>query len=193
MRPRRGRDETRQEFERFVESAAPGLLRTAAVITWDVTAAEDLVQECLFQVARRWPRVRAMDHPAAYARRILVNLAIGDAPKRERSRSELDRQQVAGGREPADRAAEASLASVESSPELLAALGSLAPLQRAVLGLRYLDDLSTAQVAELLGCSVGTVKSTSARALARLRDTLAPTTVRAEHLTTDGLEATEGI
>jgi DNA-directed RNA polymerase specialized sigma24 family protein len=63
----------RDEFDRFVADSSDALLRTAYLIVWDLTEAEDLVQECLLTVARRWPRVRRMEHPRAYARRVLVN------------------------------------------------------------------------------------------------------------------------
>jgi len=65
----------RAEFEQFVIESSPALLRTAYLVAWDLTEAEDLVQECLLAVARRWPRVRGMEHPHAYARRMLINLA----------------------------------------------------------------------------------------------------------------------
>jgi DNA-directed RNA polymerase specialized sigma24 family protein len=74
-----------EDFDEFVANSAGGLLRTAYLVVWDLGAAEDLVQECLFRIARHWPRVRAMDHPGAYARRIVVNLALDDAKRRSRS------------------------------------------------------------------------------------------------------------
>ncbi len=79
----------RREFERFVTEWADPLLRTAYLMARDLAEAEDLVQETLLQVARRWPKVRVMDHPAAYARRILVNLAIDGARQRARRSAEL--------------------------------------------------------------------------------------------------------
>jgi DNA-directed RNA polymerase specialized sigma24 family protein len=66
----------RQSFEEFVQAHAGDLLRTACLITWDDAEAEDLVQECLLRVAKRWRRVRGMQLPLAYARRILINLAL---------------------------------------------------------------------------------------------------------------------
>jgi RNA polymerase sigma-70 factor (sigma-E family) len=166
------RDRARDEFERFVADATDDLLRTAYLVLWDLAAAEDLVQECLFKVARRWPRVRSMEHPSAYARRILVNLALDDAERRQRHHAELhvaDRLTID---QRHDEAAALALGMVETTSELLEVLGTLAPVQRAVLALRYFDDLSEAQVAEALGCSVGTVKSTSSRALERIRTVL---------------------
>jgi DNA-directed RNA polymerase specialized sigma24 family protein len=67
------------DFDDFVADNLEQLLRTAYVITWDAGEAEDLVQECLFKVARRWPRVRKMAQQRAYTRRILVNLALDDS------------------------------------------------------------------------------------------------------------------
>jgi RNA polymerase sigma-70 factor (sigma-E family) len=169
-RPRR--DETRFEFERFVDGCASDLLRTAYLVTWDLAEAEDLVQEMYLRVARRWPRVRRMDQPVAYARRILVNLAVDDAKCRSRRRSELDPADVKRVDAYADEASARVLGAVDARAELLGALGVLAPRQRAVLVLRYFEDLSEAQVAEILGCSLGTVKSTASRGLARLREAL---------------------
>jgi RNA polymerase sigma-70 factor (sigma-E family) len=158
------------DFDEFVAGNLEQLLKTAYLITWDAGDAEDLVQECLFKVARRWPRVRAMAQPRAYARRILVNVAFDDARGRARRRSELD--------EPAtviDGPARDLLVGLETRAELLDALALLTSRQRAVLVLRYFNDLTEAQTAEVLGCSPGTVKSSASRGLARLREVLAVT------------------
>ena len=68
-----------REFERFAAEASDSLLRTGFLMTGNTKDAEDLAQETLLRVARRWNRVRSMDHPAAYARRILINLVLHDA------------------------------------------------------------------------------------------------------------------
>lgn len=157
-----------------MDGSVDSLLRTAYLLTAERADAEDLVQECLFRVARRWPRVRTMAHPHAYARRVLVNLALDGSRRRTRHRSELDdglADTVAGR---GDEAAERAFGAVESSAALDAALAQLTARQRATLVLRYFDDLTEAQVAETLGCSVGTVKSTTSRALERLRTTVGP-------------------
>jgi RNA polymerase sigma-70 factor (sigma-E family) len=156
---------SRHDFDRFVADTANGLLRTAYLIVGDLHEAEDLVQETLFRVARRWPRVSRMEHPAAYARRILVNLALRGSPKRSRRRTELGE---AGGAEAAAPAA------LDTHDELHAALAALPPRQRAVLVLRYFLDLPEAEVAAALDCSLGTVKSTASRGLARLERSLRP-------------------
>lgn len=156
------------------------LLRTACLITWDDAEAEDLVQECLLRVSSRWRRVRAMDMPLAYARRVLINLALGGRDRRSRRRVELagrDHGDVAAfgiADERVDPNAEAALHALGEWSELIEALGQLTPQQRTVLVLRYVDDLSEAQVADLLGCSAGTVKSRASRGLARLRELMVP-------------------
>jgi len=168
----RGRG-ARREFDRFVDGSVDALLRTAYLLVGESAGAEDLVQECLLRLARRWPRVRAMAHPRAYARRVLVNLALDDSRRRGRQRAELchDTDEVVDRR---DVSAERAFGAVESSTALGAALARLTARQRATLVLRYFEDMTEAQTAEALGCSVGTVKSTTARALARLRTAVAP-------------------
>ena len=82
----RGRwSQRRADFDRFVADSTDTLLRTAYLIVWDLGEAEDLVQETLFEVARRWPRVRRMERPIAYARRILVNRALSGSARRTRT------------------------------------------------------------------------------------------------------------
>ena len=148
--------------------SADSLVRAAYLIVWDAAEAEDLVQECFFRLARRWPRVRTMEHPKAYARKVLVNLALDASGPRRRSAAELgDGLETAT--EHADDAAVRLFGRVEAGTDLERALGELAPRQRTALVLRYFEDLPEAEVAELMGCSVGTVKSTTARALERLR------------------------
>jgi RNA polymerase sigma-70 factor (sigma-E family) len=156
------------EFDQFVAAHVDDLLRTAYLIAWDEGEAEDLVQECLFKVARRWPRVRRMEQPRAYARKILVNLALDGARGRTQRRRELEPEV------PASLIAVDPLPTLEARAELIQALGQLQERQRAVLVLRYFNDLTEAQVAELLGCSPGTVKSSASRGLARLREALQP-------------------
>src|SRR5260370_40501235 len=82
-------EDRRADFERFVTDSTDGLLRTAYLIVWDLPEAEDLVQETLLKVAKRWPRIRRMERSGAYARRILVNLALEGSARRLRRRHEL--------------------------------------------------------------------------------------------------------
>jgi RNA polymerase sigma-70 factor (sigma-E family) len=162
----------RVEFDRFVADTAEGLLRSAYLVAWDFAEAEDLVQECLFQIARRWPRVRKMEHRAAYARTVLVHLALDGGKHRSRRRAELGPASAGVISEREDDAAVRVLGRVDASTDLLRALGELAPRQRVALVLRYFEDLSEAEVATVMGCSVGTVKSTTSRALDRLREAM---------------------
>ncbi len=162
-------DDRRAEFEHFVSEHSAGLLRAAYLISWDLAEAEDLVQETLLKVARRWPRIRRMARPVAYARRILVNLALDGSARRARDRGELT------GEAAPERPGPGDLEAPVLHDELLEALAALPPRQRSVLVLRYFLDLSEAEVAAALRCSLGTVKSTSSRGLARLEQALRPT------------------
>jgi RNA polymerase sigma-70 factor (sigma-E family) len=162
-------EDRRADFERFVTDSTDGLLRTAYLIVWDLPEAEDLVQETLLKVAKRWPRIRRMERPGAYARRILVNLALDGTERRFRRRRELIEA-------PPDRLDEAGDPNaLDTHDELLGALAGLPRRQRSVLVLRYFLDLPEAEVAAALNCSLGTVKSTASRGLARLEQTLRTT------------------
>jgi len=110
-----------------------------------------------------------MAQPQAYARRILVNLALDGSRGRARRRSELDAAPAI-----ADEPAWDVFAGLETRAELLDALARLTPRQRSVLVLRYFNDLTEAETAEVLGFSPGTVKSNASRGLARLREVLTP-------------------
>jgi RNA polymerase sigma-70 factor (sigma-E family) len=160
-------DRRRADFERFVADSTETLVRAAFLIVWDLQEAEDIVQETLLEVARRWPRVRRMSHPLAYARRIVVNRALSAAGKRARTRSELS------GETPPERVDDTAAAeTIGDHDELMRALADLPPRQRAVLVLRYFLDLPEAEVAAAMKCSLGTVKSTASRGLARLEQVM---------------------
>lgn len=149
------------EFEQFVADHGEGLIRTAYLIVWNRDDAEELAQEALAKLARRWPKVKRMESPAAYARRVLINLVFDDSRDRARRRSELrakaEHEPFALDPDPAQNA------------DLYDALAALPARQRAVLVLRFFCDLTEAQTALALGCPQGTVKSTTARALAEVR------------------------
>jgi RNA polymerase sigma-70 factor (sigma-E family) len=165
---RRGR--ARTEFERFTAVHADELLRNAYLMAGDRGEAEDLVQECLLRLARKWPRVRSMEHPGAYARRVLFNLILDGGRQRARRRTELLGSQTTGGHGGAD----PTTAALEARVELVQALGGLPAHQRAVLVLRYFADLPADEVATILDCPLGTVKSSTSRGLERLREALDP-------------------
>jgi RNA polymerase sigma-70 factor (sigma-E family) len=159
-----------QAFEAFVAAASGRLMRTAYLLSGDRGHAEDLVQSTLFRTARRWQRARRQ--PEAYARRVLVNLAKDRwrALGRRVDEVAVEAERVVPGDD--------SDVRVLERERLLAAIRQLPAGQRAVLVLRFFDDLSVAETAAALDCSEGTVKSQTARALDRMRSVLDPSTER---------------
>lgn len=160
-------ESARASFAAFVEARAPRLLRTAWLLTGDAVAAEDLLQSALARTWPHWPALAAGGEAEAYVRRAMVNTQI--SWWRRRWRGEVPTA------EPPERPSTSdAYAAVDDRAALGAALRTLPPRQRAVVVLRYYEDLSEAQVAATLGCSVGTVKSQNAKALARLRPLIGP-------------------
>ena len=149
-------------FAQFVEARERALQRTAWLLTGDRGLAEDLVQTALVRTWPRWERIRRHDDPEVYVRRVMVNTWATWA--RRKWRGERATQPVPEGPAPGDIAAEVAVRMAIRS-----ALASLTARQRGVLVLRVFDDLSEAQVAQILDCAVGTVKSTMSQALAKLR------------------------
>ena len=154
----------RDEFTLFVSSSSADLFRVAGLLaSGDIHAAQDLVQESYSETYRQWSSIRDPEARQAYARQILVRAA---TRRWKRLRVEQSEQylheRVDGGH--ADSVAEAH--------DLWAALRKLSPKQRAVVVLRYYEDLTEAQIAEVLNCSPGTVKSHASRGLRSLQATL---------------------
>lgn len=147
------------DFDEFVVARSQALLRTAYLLTQDEGRAEDLLQTALTKAWFAWRRIDTS--PEAYVRRILVTTSASWWRRRwtgETPTAELPERPSAGTSDgPAD------------GQDLWVALGRLPQRQRAVVVLRYLEDRTEAETADLLGCSVGTVKSQCSRALARLR------------------------
>ena len=150
-------------FEGFVAESGDTLLRIATLLTCDPHQAEDVYQETLQRLAARWGRI---DNPLAFSRRVLHNIVIDQGRARRRRPAEL---QLITTLDNGDPRAGDPLAAVELRPALLAALNTLTPQQRSIVVLRYFDDRSETEVADLLGVSAGTVKSTASRAVAQLR------------------------
>ncbi|GIF17368.1 RNA polymerase sigma-70 factor (sigma-E family) [Actinoplanes tereljensis] len=148
------------DFREFVERQWAPLLRTAYLLTGDRGHAEDLVQAALEKTHRRWDKVSTMDAPVAYVRKAMVNTAVSWRRRRRVSEVPLlaDDGPVS---DPYGR--------VDQRQQVLAALRKLPPRMRAVLVLRYFEDLSEADIAFALGCSAGSVKSQASRGLDRLR------------------------
>lgn len=151
------------DFARFVEARENALRRTAWLLTGDWGLAEDLVQTALARAWPRWERINRRDDPEVYVRRVVVNT--WRTWSRRRWRGEKASPDVAEVAAAGDVATDVAMRMA-----LREVLASLTGRQRAVLVLRVYDDLPEAQVADMLNCSVGTVKSAMSRALARLRD-----------------------
>lgn len=150
-------------FRAFAVSRRPALRRTAFLLCGDWHQADDLVQAALVKLYVAWPRIRADGPPDAYVRRTLVRCYLDERRRPWRRESPV---------EVVDRAD----AAVPAEGDLLglrSALTSLPKRQRATLLLRFWLDMSVAQTADALGCSQGTVKSQTARALTTLRALLA--------------------
>ncbi|OZM83549.1 SigE family RNA polymerase sigma factor [Pseudonocardia sp. MH-G8] len=154
----------RAAFDAFVTTYSDRLVRSAYLLCGDRRDAEDLVQIALMRTARQWRRAR--ESPEAYARRVVVNLA------KDRWRGLR--------RRPAELPLEVDVQAPDTTrlvdrDMILRAAQQLPAGQRAVLVLRYFDDLSVESTAAALGCTTGTVKSQTARALDNLRAALIPT------------------
>lgn len=158
-----------EDFREYVAGRLDLLRRTAYLLCGDWHTADDLVSTALIQLYKHWRRVSAMDNVDAYVRRALLRTWLNE--RRRPWRREL----LAGASMP-DRPApqRGHEARVTDRLAILAVLAQLPPRRRAVLVLRYFCDLSVEQTADALGCSAGTVKSQTARALDVLRAQLAP-------------------
>lgn len=147
-------------FRDFVHSSSPQLLRTAWLLTGDWHRAEDLVQAALVKALPRWDRLTRRDKPDLYVRKIILNSYL--SWRRRRASTEIILDLIPDLPAPDNR-------DVDLHADVIAAVRTLPPRQRAVIALRYFDDLAETDTATVLGCSVGTVKSHTARALTALR------------------------
>jgi RNA polymerase sigma-70 factor (sigma-E family) len=155
------------DFRAFASARWSPLVGTAYLITIDRGIAEDCAQEALTAVHRRWDRLHADGNPAAYAHRCVVNAAL--SWRRRRRIREVPLTQEPGRRPGGADEDLAQLGIHGFDARLVQALRSLPPQQRAAVTLRYLEDRSEAETAQLLGCSVGAIKSTTSRAVGKLR------------------------
>lgn len=148
-------------FDDWVRARLPALVRFAVVLTGDRGLAEDLVQEVIIRAYSRWQRITALEQPDAYLRRMITNEYLS---WRRRWARIAPRPDIGAAAPVADHAvahAERDAIRVE--------LARLPRRQRAVLVLRYYEHLTDAEIADLLGCPAGTVRSLASRALATLR------------------------
>jgi RNA polymerase sigma-70 factor (sigma-E family) len=153
-------------FEAFVRARSAALLRTAYLLAGDRGEAEDLLQTALLRSLRRWRT--AQSAPEAYVRQVLVNLCRDNWRRAAARPRELPLLPGAEAVRPVDGPADR----IGQRRDLVSALALLPPGQRAVIVLRFVDDLPVAETAALLGISDGTVKSYTSRAIATLRTAL---------------------
>ena len=149
-------------FDTYVHARSGALLRLAFLLTGDAHLAEDLVQTALVKVMGRWEQVTAGGDPHAYVRKVLLHTALGWRRRRWHGERPSDPLPDMGG-------SPDQTAVIDSRERLRRALLQLPARQRAAVVLRHYEDLSEQDVARELGCSVGTVKSQTARGLDRLR------------------------
>ena len=162
-------DDSEREFEEFVRSRGHALIRSAYLLTGDQHLAEDLVQSALARTYRVWSRHGIIDGPEAYTRKVMYHLQVSWW-RRRRVRENLAATlpDLASVTDP----------DVETRLALRAALLLLSDRQRAVIVLRYFDDLTESATAEVLGLTLGAVKTHARRGLERLRE-LVPDSVEA--------------
>jgi RNA polymerase sigma-70 factor (sigma-E family) len=156
------RRDYRDRFDEYFQDRAGWLRRLGFALSGDWHLAEDLTQTTFIRLYRAWSRID-VDSIDAYARRTMVNAFLSDCRKRRESpTADLPEQEAVG-------------SDVDSRLALHQALRALPPAQRAVVVLRYLEDLSVAEVGTLLGVSQGTVKSQTARAIAAMQANMVET------------------
>lgn len=149
-------------FHEFVAARSASLLRTAYLVVGDYQLAQDLVQESLVKTYMAWRRLRDVRNAEAYARQVLVTTSISWRRRRSYGERPVDVMPDVAVGDMAD--------AVAAEADLWVQLHALPPRQRAAVVLRYCEDLSEAQTAELMGCSVGSVKRSASHGLAKLRD-----------------------
>jgi RNA polymerase sigma-70 factor (sigma-E family) len=143
-------------FEDFAAARLPALLRYAVLLTGDREQARDIVQEVLTRALVKWDRIGKLEEPYAYVRRMVTNEHLSWRRRRRVRTVPLDAEPVAEPVEP-------------PGDEMWHLLGTLPRQQRAVLVLRFYEGLSDPEIADVLGCRPGTVRSNASRALAALR------------------------
>jgi RNA polymerase sigma-70 factor (sigma-E family) len=157
-------DEARMRFGEFVASRTPALMRVAYLLTGDRHAAEDLLQSALAKTISKWRSLRHED-PEGYVRTVMLRDQVSWWRRLRRFRETTQDEPIEiVRRDPSDE--------TDLRLAMRAALRQLPPAQRAVLVLRYYEDLTETQVATAMGCSVGTVRSRTHRAVVRLRQIL---------------------
>ncbi len=148
------------EFEEFAAGRMPALLRYAVLLTGDRELARDIVQEVLTRALLRWRRIKALDEPYAYVRRMVTNEYLSLRRRKAIATVPLGHDEHAGAHEDANE---------DARHEMWQLLAALPRQQRAVLVLRYYEGLTDDEIAQVLGCRPSTVRGYASRALAALR------------------------
>jgi RNA polymerase sigma-70 factor (sigma-E family) len=161
-------------FEEFVAVRLGALIRYATVVTWDPYLAEDITQDVLVRAQARWSRIGRLDAPEQYVKRMVLNEFLS---WRRRRAAHLVFMPTLEGVTPHEPDRTGAVDDRDLARRLIA---GLPPKQRAAIALRYYEDLTDEQIAELLGCRTGTVRSYLSRGLATLRKAL-PASWEQEH------------
>ncbi|GLY92791.1 SigE family RNA polymerase sigma factor [Actinoplanes sp. NBRC 103695] len=152
-------------FEDFVSARLGSLVRYATVVTWDPHLAEDITQNVLVRAHSRWSRIGGLDAPELYLKRMIVNEFLSWRRRRAARSVPLAGDTLAGLMPPVPDLT----APRDERDAMLRLIATLPPRQRAVIALRFYEDLSTEQIAETLGCRAVTVRTHLSRALASLQ------------------------
>jgi RNA polymerase sigma-70 factor (sigma-E family) len=152
-------------FEEFVSARLGTLVRYATVVTWDPHLAEDITQNVLVKASARWSRIARMSAPELYVKRMVLNEFLSWRRRKAAHLVPLDRAPIDALAAPAPDA----IGPYDERDAMLRLIAALPPKQRAVIALRFYEDLSTEQIADLLGCRTVTVRTHLSRALATLR------------------------
>ncbi|BCJ39462.1 RNA polymerase sigma24 factor [Actinoplanes ianthinogenes] len=160
-------------FEEFVSARLGNLVRYATVVTWDPHLAEDITQNVLVRAQSRWSRIGRMDAPELYVKRMVVNEFLSWRRRRAAQSIPVSAETLAGFLP----AAPDQVAVRDDRDAMLRLIATLPPRQRAVIALRFYEDLAVEQIAEMLGCRTVTVRTHLMRALATLQGALPATLV----------------
>ena len=160
-------------FEEFVSARLGALVRYATVVTWDPHLAEDITQNVLVRAQARWSRISALEAPEHYLKRMVVNEFLSWRRRRAARSIPLTGEVLAGLMPPAPD----PTAPRDERDAMLRLIATLPPRQRAVIALRFYEDLPTDQIAEILGCRAVTVRTHLSRALAALHQAMPATLI----------------
>jgi RNA polymerase sigma-70 factor (sigma-E family) len=166
-------------FEEFVSTRLGALVRYATVVTWDPHLAEDITQNVLVTAQARWSRIGRMDAPEGYIKRMVVNEFLSWRRRRAARLIPLSRELLDGVMAPVPDPTGVR----DERDAMMRLIGALPPRQRAVIALRFYEDMSFDEIADLMGCRAVTVRTHLARALASLREAMpAPMAITRERL-----------